>query len=106
MAEPTTFVCQVDSLAPEERARQRELTDRLAKAKLGVTELADGWAFHLSPGDDTFAAAAEWMTHEGRCCPFLGFVLEWRGDAPITLRLTGDPGAKAFIATTFTPLTG
>lgn len=105
MADPSTFVCQVDALDESERARRDYLTTEIRRTKVAAVELDDGWLFELTPSEDTFAAAAEWVTYEGRCCPFLRFVIEWRGDTNIGLRLTGAPGAKAFIADTFTPFT-
>jgi hypothetical protein len=104
MTEPATFVCLVDALDATERARQQELTTLLAQAKVGVVELDDGWAFQLRPDIETFAAAAEWIIYEGRCCPFLGFFIEWHGSNAISVRLTGEPGAKPFIAETFAAL--
>lgn len=101
MGDSTTFVCQVDALDPSERQRQRELTTELARRKIGVVELEDGYLFELTPDESTFAAAAEWVTYECRCCPFLRFVIEWRGSGSIGLRLTGAPGAKSFISETF-----
>lgn len=96
----------MDALDPGERIRQKELTAALARAAVGRIELADGWLFQLAPDTETFQAAAEWAGYEGRCCPFLHFVLEWRGNSPIGLRLTGAPGAKAFIAEAFASLAG
>lgn len=101
MTDATTFVCQVGALDSTERARRDLFTEILARAKVGAVELGDGWLFELTPHDETFAAVAEWVTYEGRCCPFLRFVIEWRGSANIGLRVTGAPGAKAFIADTF-----
>lgn len=105
MTERVTFVCQLEALTPHERARQKELTERLEHAVVGLVELDEGWVFQLTPDVETFAAAAEWMTYEGRCCPSLGFIIEWRNGEPINLRLSGEAGAKAFIADTFAPLT-
>lgn len=104
MTDPQAFVCQLDALDPAERARQKELTTILGRAAVGRIEVEDGWVFELTPDAETFQAAAEWATYEGRCCPFLRFVLEWRSESHIGLRLTGAPGAKAFIADTFTAL--
>ncbi|MFN2445183.1 MAG: hypothetical protein ABR606_06330 [Vicinamibacterales bacterium] len=95
----------MDALDATERSRHRELVEQLVKARVGVVELADGFAFQFTSDDATFAAAAEWVTYEGRCCPSLGFVIEWRDATPITVRLTGEPGAKQFIAETFATLT-
>lgn len=106
MTDPEAFVCQVDALDPSEHARRKDLAAELARASAGRIELGDGWLFQLTPDADVFQAAAEWMAYESRCCPFLHFVLEWRGDSRIGLRVTGGPGAKAFIADTFASLAG
>jgi hypothetical protein len=45
-----------------------------------------------------FLQLAEWISLERRCCPFLEFALEWKQDDSVSVRLTGQPGVKEFIA--------
>jgi len=40
-------------------------------------ETADGFAFRLADDPPLFAAAAEWIPLERRCCPFMSFALRW-----------------------------
>jgi hypothetical protein len=105
MESQSRLVCLVDALTDNERARQRELVALLARAVGEVREISNGFDFDLGFDQGTFQMAAEWIAMERRCCPFLTFTLEWSGDTPIMLRLTGPPAAKAFIAETFNTFT-
>ena len=58
----------------------------------------DGYAFRLPTDPALFQETAEWVSLERRCCPFLAFALEWRGDDTVWVRATGGPGAKAALA--------
>src|SRR5215813_10204491 len=83
--------CRLGVFTPTQRARWRGRVE--AKRALG-----DGFALRL-PGDaDTLLAAAEWMTLERLCCPFLGFALELEPDGGAAwLRLSGRAEVKAFL---------
>jgi hypothetical protein len=51
------------------------------------------------PSDEAlFRELAEWVGLERRCCPFLGFALEWKQDDSVSVQLTGQPGIKEAIA--------
>jgi hypothetical protein len=46
--------------------------------------------------------AAEWVSLERKCCPFLAFEIEQPKDqGPVWLRITGPEGVKAFIEEEF-----
>ncbi len=69
------FACDLLSLSPEERVRHRQLLQRLRPAAFKISELPDGYQFHLDSGGISFLEAAEWVELERRCCPFLAFEL-------------------------------
>jgi hypothetical protein len=98
------IACRLDALSPDERRRQQTLRQTLDAAIESVQEVPDGYVFTYTGNVDVFRQAAEWLTLERRCCPFLDFELAWRADSRSpTLRLSGEPGVKAFIADTFVP---
>jgi hypothetical protein len=99
------IACRLDALSPDERRRQQTLRQNLEAAIESVREAPDGYVFTYRDDADVFGQAAEWLTLERRCCPFLDFELAWRAGSPSpTLRLRSrEPAAKAFIAETFLP---
>jgi hypothetical protein len=57
-----------------------------------------GIALRFAADAAAFVQLAEWISLERRCCPFLEFALEWKHADSVTVRLTGPPGAKEFMA--------
>jgi hypothetical protein len=88
----------------EMREREASLLARFRSGVIAAEELADGYSFRL-PGDrDWFAILAELIIAERECCRFLKF--ELRADpqmGPLTVRITGPDGTKAFLKTAFVP---
>ena len=82
----------------EFREREALLLARFKTAVSETTELPDGFAF-LAPGDKAWIALlAELMAAERACCPFLRFELTAEPNlGPVTLAVTGPPGAKSFV---------
>jgi hypothetical protein len=77
------------------------------RAVTDIRELPDGYAFRLPVGPDALLKAAEFISIEKLCCPFLGFVLEVEPEGgPVWLRLTGREGVKAFIREEISGLLG
>jgi len=94
--DPPPLACRMDAMDAAQRARHTEILTRLRSRVLEVRELADGFAFRLPAAE--WSAAAEFVSLERLCCPFLGFILEQERDAgPIHLRLTGRDGVKEFL---------
>ncbi len=92
------IACILSALSPDERSRRQHLAHDLRGMVTGLRELDDGFAFALRPSDDAWMAAAEFVSLERRCCPFLEFaLLAPSGDSGSTLRLTGRPGVKDFL---------
>ena len=80
--------------AHEQRKRQQELLHLVRSSTQSTEELSDGYAFRLAAEPALFQQAAEWVTLERRCCPFVQFGLEWRTDQTVWVRMTGGPGVK------------
>jgi len=100
------FYCNIKALTPAERARHKELTEKLIKVRKEVVETEKGYEFQYRPADVTLVELAEWVVAEGKCCPFFDFHIDLeREGALLCLRLTGEEGIKAFIRSEF-PVAG
>jgi hypothetical protein len=73
VSEKTGFYCNLKAFSPEERQHHRELTLKLAGAKLETKELEDGYAFRVASDAVSIAELGEWVTAERKCCPFCAF---------------------------------
>ena len=70
----------------------------LAARSDGIDELADGVRLQFAPADGILADIAAVIDAERRCCRFLQFDLRVGQDGgPITLSMTGPPGAREFV---------
>jgi hypothetical protein len=96
------FYCNVQALTPSERARHKELTEKLLAARDEAIETEKGYEFQYRPDKVSIAEVGEWVVAESKCCPFFDFHidLENRGRL-VCLRLTGSEGIKAFIRSEF-----
>jgi hypothetical protein len=94
--------CNTKALAPEERARHKQLSDKLVAVRKDIVETAKGYEFQFSPADVSLAEMAEWVAAESKCCPFFDFHIDVEREGRLLcLRLTGDEGIKAFIRAEF-----
>lgn len=97
---PLPIACRLDALSAEERVRSKALRTELVAATTETTELPGGYSFQYRADAALFQKAAEWITLERRCCPFLSFELRWsEGEnvAPL-LSVIGPKGTKEFLA--------
>jgi hypothetical protein len=94
----TPFACRVNALDKTQRKRQQELLELMRRSAEATEELPDGFAFRLAADPALFQQAAEWVTLERRCCPFVQFTLDWKQDDSVWVRFTGSPGVKPFLA--------
>lgn len=100
------FYCNIKALTLAERARHKELTEKLINVRKEVIETEKGYEFQYSPADVALAELAEWVAAEAKCCPFFDFHIDLeRAGALLCLRLTGEEGIKAFIRSEF-PVVG
>jgi hypothetical protein len=94
------IACRPAALTADERERSARLRADVAAGVSRTIELSDGYSFQLRGDPKVFQSAAEWITLERRCCPFLTFDLGWKpGDETMpSLTLTGPEGTKGFLA--------
>ena len=96
------FYCNIKALTPEERARHKQLGEKLLAARKETVETEKGYEFQFSPADVSLAELAEWVVAESKCCPFFDFHIDLERDGKLAcLRLTGEEGIKAFIRAEF-----
>ena len=96
------FYCNIKALTPEERARHKQLSDKLVTARKEIVESGNGYEFQFSPKDVSLAELAEWVMRESKCCAFFDFHLDLENEGKLLcLRLTGEEGIKAFIRSEF-----
>jgi hypothetical protein len=96
------FYCNIKALTAEERARHKQLGEKLTAARKEIVELPKGYEFQFSPKNITIAELAEWVSAESKCCPFFDFHIDLEGEGSLLcLRLTGEEGIKAFIRAEF-----
>jgi hypothetical protein len=86
----------------EFRERERNVISRLIPSVVERVETPDGYSFRFPSADGFLADLHEFILLERKCCPFLDFKLSvGRGGGDVMLELSGPPGAKEFIASTF-----
>ena len=96
------FYCNIKALTPEERARHKQLSEKLMAARKETVETEKGYEFQYSPADVTLAELAAWVVAESKCCPFFDFHIDLEREGKLAcLRLTGEEGIKAFIRAEF-----
>jgi hypothetical protein len=93
----TMLACRLDVFDADQRARHAASRQAIRAATRHVTELVDGYALDLGVDPDAFVNAAEWVSLERHCCPFLNFGLELKDDGGVSLSLTGRGAVKAFL---------
>ena len=92
------FYCKLNALTPGERARHKELTDKIVAKRNAIVETPRGYEFQFDPSALSLAELAEWVAAESKCCPFFDFHIDLeRSGALLCLRLTGEEGVKPFI---------
>ena len=98
----TKFYCNIKALTPEERARHKQLSEKLNARRKEIVETEKGYEFQYSPADISLAELAEWVGAESKCCPFFDFHIDVEREGKLLcLRLTGEEGIKAFIHAEF-----
>jgi hypothetical protein len=96
------FYCNIKALNSAERARQKQLSEKLMAARKEIVETEKGYEFQFSPADISLVELTEWVGAESKCCPFFDFHIDLEREGKLLcLRLTGEEGIKAFIRVEF-----
>jgi len=88
--------------APELQERRRTVLQKVRSAVVEVRELENGYSYSFPSAEDWLVEVAGLIDLERQCCPFLRFqiTVEENG-GPLWLEMTGPPGTKEFLASTF-----
>ena len=93
----SSLACDMTAIPLTERETHLKTSRTLFSNIKEIRELPDGYEFRLED-DASVLKAAEFISLEKLCCPFLAFTLDVDAEAgPVKLRLTGREGVKAFI---------
>ena len=97
--------CNLAALSAEQRARHAQVVEHFfTHAVEEVEELPDGFAFRA--GEAHFLEAAEFVSLERLCCPFLDFSLSSKsGCRTISLSIRGLQAVKAMLRSGFARMT-
>jgi hypothetical protein len=99
---PPVFACNLKAISTAERPRYNDLVKRLRSSIRDRKELPDGYALKLDGKAISLPEAAEWITMERLCCPFLTLQLSASGEqAHWLLNLTGPEGVKPLLQAEF-----
>jgi hypothetical protein len=92
------IACDMSVLSPAQRETHLATSRELFSKVQTITELPEGYEFQITDEPNALVKLAEFVTLEKLCCPFLNFAIEVAAEGgPVTLRLTGREGVKAFV---------
>ncbi|HSM55828.1 MAG TPA: hypothetical protein VK879_06695 [Candidatus Sulfomarinibacteraceae bacterium] len=90
--------CDLTVLDTAQRESHEQVGRRLFANVQAVQELEDGYAFRFAPDTDIIVDLGRFVAFERQCCPFFDFAIEApREHGPVTLRLSGREGVKAYL---------
>lgn len=96
------LACNMKAVSATERARYQVLIETIERAVRTQSELPSGFSWNLDGSKMTILEAAEWISLERRCCPFLNLQVEASGSGvDFKLNLQGPEGVKAFLKSEF-----
>ena len=92
------LACDMTAIPLSKRETHLKTSTSLFSDIKEIRELPDGYEFRLEDDASVLWKAAEFISLEKLCCPFLAFRLELEAEGgPIRLSLRGREGVKAFI---------
>jgi hypothetical protein len=96
--EQTAFVCDLTVWDTRQKEQYQEVLQQMRQSVQEVKEVANGYAFRHPAEVSVLLLLAEFISLEGRCCPFLEFTLNVETEqGPAWLTLTGPEGVKEFL---------
>jgi len=92
------LACDMTAIPLSKRETHLKTSRSLFSDIKEIRELIDGYEFLLEDDASVLLKAAEFISLEKLCCPFLAFRLELEAEGgPVRLSLRGREGVKAFI---------
>jgi len=95
------IVCNLKAIHDGDRPIYESLSRQLRAAITDPGELPDGYVLGLRHESISLVQAAQWISLERLCCPFLTFQLEAQGEGDFRLTIRGPAGAKAILRSEF-----
>ena len=101
------IACDMSVLTRAQRETHLTTSRELFSKVRAIKELADGYEFQFGDEPEVIVRVAEFVALEKLCCPFLNFAINIEAEGgPVTLRLTGREGVKAFVREEISGLLG
>jgi hypothetical protein len=98
----SVFRCNMNALTAAQSAYYQTLAQMLRETVQEIREQPDGFSLRLPADSATVRKAAEFITLERLCCPFLSFQLAVaKENEPLWITLTGPEGVKDFLRLEF-----
>ena len=92
------LACDLSAIEPDQREEHLATSREVFSSVVSVRELTNGYAFELGNDPDVIVKAAQFISLEKLCCPFLHFAIEVEAEkGPSWLRLIGREGVKEFV---------
>ena len=101
MSDSSPFVCNMNALSTEQRARHSYLAALLSADLVGVRALRNGYEFEFTFDAQTYQALTELTPLEHACCPFFSIAIRLEPGESLSWQLTGREGVKQFIRAEF-----
>jgi len=100
------IACDMTVLSPAQRERHLATSRELFSTLKQSRELSNGYEFRID-GPNVILQAAEFVSLEKLCCPFLNFEITVEAEnGSVWLKLTGREGVKAFVREEISALLG
>jgi|SRR6185503_11880547 len=96
------FACDMSVFTPTDRELHIQTIRKLFQSLQKVHEAENGYEFSFPNSSEIIRGAAEFISGERLCCPFLEFTLTVSpGKEPFTLLLAGPNGTQEFLRAEF-----
>src|ERR1051325_3258074 len=97
----TPLVCNMGVCTPAQREAHIQNTTELLQAIQSIQEVKNGYEFTFPNKTEWISKAAEFISNEQLCCPFLKFSLNVLNGGSVSLSLTGPTGTQEFLRLEF-----
>ncbi|HLO33427.1 MAG TPA: hypothetical protein VK249_30045 [Anaerolineales bacterium] len=102
MNQDTPLTCDMGVFTPTQREAHVRNTTELIQAVQSAQEVENGYEFIFPNETELISRAAEFISKERLCCPFLKFTLNILSNGePVSLALTGPTGTQEFLRAEF-----
>ena len=90
------ILCTLTALELQER--RRTILDSIRANAVECVELPNGYSYRFAASPDILSKLSQLVELESQCCQFLTFKIVVAPNQPITLEVSGPPGARDAIS--------